>query len=65
MTYYIIPKSLGRTGLVNTSSAVGAYLLARRVSNYFIIKSDNQGDRLVDLNGVTDVNLIIKILDES
>ena len=45
--YRFINKSNNRVEYFGDPAALAAHLLGKRISNYLVIKSDEQGDRLV------------------
>lgn len=46
MKYYVISKVTGAVDVRDNAKSVAAHLLGRDLRNLFIIKSDDNGDRL-------------------
>lgn len=49
-TYRIVNKETNKVTVQNQASSVAAWFLARQLGNYFIIKSDEGGDRLFEMS---------------
>lgn len=47
LVYRIINKSDNKVVQFRDPSSLAAHMLGKRISNYLVIKSDEQGDRLV------------------
>jgi hypothetical protein len=47
MFYVINKEKLWETRCFDSALSVAAHMLGRQVSNYLVIKSDSQGDRVV------------------
>jgi len=50
MKFWIINRVTGRSIMRSTPGQVGTYFLGRRTSEYILVKSDDKGDRVVNLS---------------
>lgn len=59
--YRIINKKTNEMSAFELSESVGAYMLGRPIHEYMIIKSDQRGDRIINIDWrrSSDINVII------
>ena len=56
MIYRLINKSDNKITQYRKEDEIFIYLLGRRISNYILIKSDDSGDRVINIKLPTDRN---------
>jgi len=64
MFYVVNKQRLYETCRLETAQAVAAHMLGRRMSHYFVVKSDAQGDRVVPWPS-SDVLEIQQVLEQA
>ena len=66
-TYHVCEKFShnGKSKLLDNSRAVSIFMLGRRYNNYFIIKTDEKGSRLVPPFTDGEITAIQSALDQS
>lgn len=64
MFYVVNKQRLYETCRLETANHVAGHMLGRRLSHYFVVKSDDKGDRVVPWPSA-DVNEIKQVLDNA
>ena len=62
--YRLINKSDNKVMTATTAMAVSIYLLGRNISNYIVIKSDLNGDRIVAFSS-NEYNALISSMESA
>lgn len=63
--FYVLNRRNDKTRCFDNATSCAAYFLGRSISLYIVVKSDLDGDRIVDTDGLNDVKALETRMDRA